>query len=162
MNHGSTLFLKLVIVLIAIAALAACVLALPQMAADDAARHPELAWQQYPFLASAYILCSIFLFALYQSFRLLTYLDKNKAFSELSVRALKHIKYCAITIGALMIAGMATVMILSSGKGEDITGVVMMGLVITFASSVVATVAVVLQKHVQAAVEIKSENEFVV
>jgi hypothetical protein len=162
MKHGPTLFLKIVVSLMAVAALAICIVALPEMAANDAARHPELAWQQYPFLASAYILCSIFLFALYQTFRLLTYIDKGIPFSALSVRALKYVKCCAITIGALMAAAIATVMVLAAGTKEDITGLVMMGLVITFASSIVATVAAVLQRHVQKAIDIKSENDLTV
>lgn len=110
MNRGSTLFLKLVIALIAIGALAICIFALPSMAADDAARHPDLAYQQYPFLAYAYIMASAFFVALYQAFKLLSYVDANKAFSELSVRALGIIKYCAITIAGLMVTAIAIVM----------------------------------------------------
>jgi len=52
-----------------------------------------------------------------------------------------------------MVAGIATLMVLARGKGEDITGVVAPALLITFASSVVATVAAVLQKRVQKATE---------
>lgn len=61
-----------------------------------------------------------------------------------------------------MVAGIVTLMVLSFGKGEDIAGIVMSGLMITFASSVAATVAAVLQKHVQKAIDIKSENDLTV
>jgi hypothetical protein len=62
---------------------------------------------------------------------------------------LKIVKYSAITLGSLMVAGIATLMVLSRGKGEDITGIVAPALLITFASGVVATVAAVLQKRAQ-------------
>jgi DUF2975 family protein len=75
---------------------------------------------------------------------------------------LKAIKYCAITLGALMVAGIATLMVLSRGKGEDITGIVAPALLITLASGVVATVAAVFQKRAQKAMDIKSENDLTV
>lgn len=162
MKHGSTFFLKIVVFLLALSTLAVCVFLLPGMAADDAAKHPELAWQQYPFLAAAYLLCAIFLFGLYQSYRVLVYIDENKAFSNLSVRALNYVKYSAITIAVLIVAGTAIIIFLSAGTGEDITGIIMMGLLVTFASSIVATGASILQKHVQTAAEMQSENELIV
>lgn len=162
MNRGSTIFLRLVIVMIAVGALAICLFALPAIAAQDAAAHPELAWQRYPFLAYAFLLCLIFLIALYQCFKLLGYVDANIAFSELSVRALKYVKYCGMSISGLIIAGLATLMILAVGKNEDITGIVMPGIVVTFISGVGATIVTVLQSHVQKAIELKSENDLTV
>jgi len=57
-----------------------------------------------------------------------------------------------------MVAGIVGLMVLSRGKGEDITGIVAPGLLITFLSSVVATVAAVFQKRVQQAIDLKSEK----
>ena len=68
------------------------------------------------------------------------------------------VKYSAITLSALLVAGIATLMVLSRGKGEDITGIVAPALLITFASSVAATVAAVLQKRLQKALDKKSER----
>lgn len=158
MNRGSTLFLRLVISLIAIAALVICFFPLPRMIAKEAAKTPETAWQIYLFLAGAYIQAAFFLFALYQAFKLLIYIDGNKAFSELSVRALRHIKHSAVTIGLLMMAGIAWVMVLSAGTGDDSAGPVMIGFIGTLASSVVAAVATVLQTQVQKAIEIRKEG----
>jgi hypothetical protein len=62
---------------------------------------------------------------------------------------LKTVKYSAITLSALMVAGIATLMFLSRGTGEDITGIVAPALLITFASSIVAIVAAVFQKRLQ-------------
>jgi hypothetical protein len=67
-----------------------------------------------------------------------------------STQFLKTVKYSAIILSALMVAGIAALMVLSRGKGEDITGIVAPALLITFASIVVATVAAALQKRAQA------------
>jgi len=71
---------------------------------------------------------------------------------------LKMLKYAAITLSALMVAGIAALMVLSRGKGEDITGIVAPALLITFVSGVVATVAAVLQKRAQRAIDIKKKG----
>jgi hypothetical protein len=158
MNRGSTIFLRLVISLIAIAALAVCVFPLPRMIAREAAKTPDTAWQIYLFLVGAYIQAALFVFALYQAFKLLNYIDGNKAFSELSIRALRRIKHYAITIGLLMVVGIAWVMVLSAGSGDDSAGPVMIGLMGTLASSVAAAAAAVLQTQVQKAIETKTEG----
>jgi len=158
MNRGSTIFLRLVISLIAIAALAVCVFPLPRMIAKEAAKTPDTAWQIYLFLAGAYLQAALFVFALFQAFKLLNYIDGNKAFSELSVRALRRIKHSAITIGLLMVVGIVWVMILSAGTGDDSAGPVMLGLIGTFASSVVAAVAAILQTQVQKAIDTRKEG----
>jgi hypothetical protein len=158
MNRGSTIFLRLVISLIAIAALAVCAFPLPRMIAKEAAKTPDTAWQIYLFLVGAYIQAALFVFALYQAFKLLNYIDGNRAFSELSVRALRHIKHAALTIGLLMVTGIVWVMVLSAGPGEDSAGPVMMGIIGTFASSVMAAVAAVLQTQVQKAIDTKKEG----
>jgi spore maturation protein SpmA len=63
--------------------------------------------------------------------------------------ALKYIKYAAVTISGVMVAGIATLMFLSRGTGEDITGIVAPALLVTFLSSIVAIVAAVFQKRAQ-------------
>jgi hypothetical protein len=75
-----------------------------------------------------------------------------------SILFLKIVKYSAIALSALMVAGIVTLMVLSRGKGEDITGIVAPALLITFASSAVAIVAAVFQKRVQKAIDIKQRS----
>ena len=59
----------------------------------------------------------------------------------------KRIKYAAVTIGGLMLAGIATLMFLARGTGEDITGIVAPALLIAFLSCAVAILAAVFQKR---------------
>ena len=75
---------------------------------------------------------------------------------------LKVIKYSAIAVSALMVAGIVTLMVLSRGTGEDITGIVAPALLITLVSGVVATVAAVAQKRAQKGTDIDSTNDLTV
>ena len=161
MKRGSTFFLKGVIVLIGITVLVLCIFWLPGIASRDAESHPETAYLQYPFLVCAYVLSTPFFLALYQAFTLLSYIDKNKTFSELSVRALRYIKYCAITISILIVAGILISIAVFYGS-EDITGIIMLALISLFASSVIAIFAAILQRLLQKANDIKSENDLTV
>ena len=68
------------------------------------------------------------------------------------------VKYCAITLGGLMVAGTAALMFLARGTGEDITGIVAPALLITIVSGVVAVVTAVLQKREQQAVNQRSNR----
>ncbi|MET7671832.1 hypothetical protein [Micromonospora luteifusca] len=55
------------------------------------------------------------------------------------------VKYLALATGGLLVAGIATVMVLARGTGEDITGVVAPALLLTLLSAVAAVVAAILQ-----------------
>lgn len=151
MMRGATVFLRLVIVLIAIATLAVCAFPLRRMLVQEAAKTPDTAWQIYVFLFGAYLQATVFLFALYQGFKLLGFFGGNAPFSELSVSALRNIKWSAVTIGLLMGAGLGWLMYLSAGTGEDSAGPAMLGFIGAFASGVVAAAAMVLQTLVQKA-----------
>ena len=57
-----------------------------------------------------------------------------------------------------MVAGIAALMVLSRGKGEDITGIVAPALLITILSGLAAIVAGILQKRVEKAIDTKKEG----
>jgi hypothetical protein len=97
---------------------------------------------------------------LYQSFNLLSYIDKNQAFSELSVRALKKIKNCAITMSGLYVVALPFVYIIA--EVDDAPGLAVIGMVMIFAPLVIAVFAAVLQRLLQEAIDIKSENDLIV
>ncbi len=145
-----TLFLKVVVFLIGIPVLALCIFGLPSFAN----------YLHYPVLIGMYAAAVPFFFALYQTLKLLSYIDKNKAFSELSINALKYIKYCAITI-SILYAGLIPLLI-PIAEQDDAPGIILIGMVITFASIVIAVFAAVLQKLLKNAIDIKSENDLTV
>jgi len=114
-----------------------------------------------PFLAYAYTASIAFFVALYQAFKLLGYVARNEIFSQGSVKALRTIKYCAMTLVAFILGAEAYFFIAVRGK-DDIAGGVMMGLFLIFVSVVIATAAAVFERTLQSAVEMKSENDLTV
>ncbi len=155
-----TFFLKFVVVLMGLPVLALCVFVVPKIAAFFAELYPKLDFLQYPFLIGLYVTAIVFFVALYQTLKLLSYIDKNQAFSELSVKILKNIKHCAITIGALYVSFMPILYLIA--EVDDAPGLILMGMVIIFACIVVAVFAAVLQKLLKNAIDIKSENDLTV
>lgn len=155
-----TLFLKAVIFLIGIPVLALCIFLVPEIANYAAELFPDWAFMKYLVFIDLYATAIPFYFALYQALKLLSYIDKNTAFSESSVKALKNIKYCAVTISSLYVLGMPLFYLLA--EADDAPGVIVIGLVIIFASAVIAVFAAVLQKLLKNAIDIKSENDLTV
>ncbi|MCY9205851.1 DUF2975 domain-containing protein [Bacillus atrophaeus] len=160
MKRGTTLFLKIALFLIGIPVLALCIFLVPEIANFAAELYPDIVYIKYLVLINLYASAIPFYFALYQAFKLLSYIDKNKAFSELSVRALKNIKYCAITISILFVVGMPLFYLMA--EKDDAPGIILIGLVVIFASMVIAVFAAVLQKLLKEAIDIKSENDLTV
>lgn len=155
-----TFFLKVVVFLLAVPILGMCIFLLPWIANDVSESNWKLAYLLYPILIVMYASTIPFFIALYQAFLMLSYIDKNKAFSELSVRALRNIKFCAITISVLYLVSMPFFFLI--GDKDDAPGVIVIGMVLTFAPMVVAVFAAVLQKLFKNAIDIKSENDLTV
>ncbi|TCN24210.1 DUF2975 domain-containing protein [Mesobacillus foraminis] len=160
MERGSTLFLKIAVILIGIPVLALCIFLVPQVGNFAAELYPDHAYLKYLVFIDLYGTAIPFYFALYQAFKLLSYIDKNKAFSELSVGALKKIKYCAITISGLYVIGMPLFYLIA--ERDDAPGFILIGMVLILASLVIAVFAAVLQRLLQEAINIKSENDLTV
>lgn len=154
MKKGSTLFLKVVVAFIGIAMLGICIFVLPPVIGSDRTGYYR------PILYGLYIPAIPFFIALYQSLKLLGYIDINKVFTAVSIRALRNIKYCALAISVLFSAGMPY--IFYAADRDDAPGVVAIGFVIIFASFVIAAAAGVFQSLLQNAVDIKSENDLTV
>ncbi|AGK53573.1 DUF2975 domain-containing protein [Bacillus sp. 1NLA3E] len=148
-KRGSTTFLKVIIFLIGIAMLALCIYWLPEIAIKDAKVHPDTAYFLIPFLVCAYGFCIAFSVALYQAYKLLTYIEKNNAFSELSLQSLKVIKKCAFTVIFLILLGIVSLMVLAKITGEDAAGPISLSLMGILVTSTVATFVSVLQKPIK-------------
>lgn len=108
-----------------------------------------------------YAVKRLFFVVLVQAYKLLAYIDRHQSFSELSVRALRYIKYCAYSMSILIVMGIIISVALFYGN-EDITGIIMLALIYIFTSSVIATFAAVLQRLLQATIDIKTENDLTV
>ena len=91
---------------------------------------------------------------------ILSYIDNNKAISELSVTALSKIKKCAIIISAFYTAGLPILYMIA--ELDDAPGVIVIGLVIILASAIIGVFAAVLQELLKNAIELKSENDLTI
>jgi len=160
MKKGSTLFLKIVLWFIAIAVLLAMI-RIPQTE-GRATNLSLISIYTDPFIIYIYIASTPFFIGLYQAFKLLGYIEASKAFSQISVNALRNMKYCATAITGFIAAAILYILVMAKTTNDDPAGAIMMGLVAIFASSVVATAAGVFQKLLQNAVDIKSENDLTV
>ncbi|MGJ7913063.1 DUF2975 domain-containing protein [Neobacillus sp. LXY-1] len=154
-----TLFLKITVIIIGILVLALCIFLVPHIANFTAKLYPHIAPIKYLVFIVMYGAAVPFYFALYQAFNLLRYIDENTAFSELSVKALKNIKYCAITISGLYVLGLPLFHFIAR-KVDPPVG--FLGLIIIFASLVIGVFAAILQRLLQEAIKIKSENDLTV
>ncbi|WP_416150343.1 DUF2975 domain-containing protein [Salipaludibacillus sp. HK11] len=158
MKPGSTLFLKIAVILIGITILSLCIFWLPWIASVSTEAAPEFAYLQYPVLIGLYVTSIPFFFALYQALKLLDCIKNNATFSELSVKGLMNIKYCAIVISILYVLGSLFLLLQNALH----PGIAIIGMTITFASVVIAVFTAVLQRLLENAITIKSENDLTV
>src|SRR5437867_10273394 len=144
MKRGSTIFLQVVIVLIGIGVFA---LLLWEPHLEGRNVHATLfeIYFKDPFLAYIYLAFVPFFVGLYQAFRILGYARRNEIFFPRSVRALRIIKYCALTTAIFILGAEAYLFIIMRDK-DDIAGGVMMGAFIILVSAIIATAAAVFER----------------
>ncbi|RWZ54658.1 DUF2975 domain-containing protein [Halobacillus fulvus] len=158
MKQKSTLFLKTALVLISLPVLAVVIFGLYWLWNNPV--NPEYALQIYPVLGGVLLTVFPFLFALYQAFQLLQNIDHDQAFSGSSVESLKKIKGSAVAIS--VIYAVVLPFIYWIAEIDDAPGLIIIGMVLILASAVVAVFAAVLQRLLDQAITIKSENDLTV
>jgi hypothetical protein len=158
MKKSSTFFLKVVILLIAIGVLAGLIW-FPQT--EGRAAHLDLiSIYADPFIIYIYIASTPFFVGLYHAFKLLNFIDANKAFSQVAVNTLKNMKFASLSLIGFI--ALAELYLRFFVHGDDIAGPTMLGICMAFAFGVIAAAAGVFQKLFQNAVAIKSENDLTV
>lgn len=158
MKRGSVVFLQVVIILIGIAVLS-FLLWFPHVEGRNAGADLWAIYLHDPFLAYVYVASIPFFMALYQAFALLRYIGRNEVFSLPSVKTLRTIKYCAVALVGFIAGG---VIILMLSPTDDRPPVIAMGTLTSFVAIVIATAAAVFERLLQAAIDIKSENDLTV
>lgn len=158
MKRGSTAFLKFVLLLIAISALVG-MLWFPQT--EGRATNLDLiSIYSDPLIIFGYIASIPFFFGLFQAFKLLNLIDANKAFSQGAINTLKNMKFASLSL--IGFVAVAVLFIRFFAQGDDPAGPTMLGILASFAATVIATAAAVFQKLLQNAIDIKSENDLTV
>ncbi|GEL77464.1 DUF2975 domain-containing protein [Tenuibacillus multivorans] len=158
MKKGTVTFLIASIFIIGMAVLTLCIFWLPSQAIRAAENFPEFAYLKYPTLIGIYATVIPFYFALYQAFKLLSYIDQSNAFSTLAVEALRRIKWSAFVIIGIYILGMIVLMTQSALH----PGIALIGIIIAFAALLVSLLAATLQELLKHAFNIKAENDLTV
>jgi Protein of unknown function (DUF3036). len=159
MRRISILFLQAVIVLIGIVVLA--ILIWSPLKEGRAANLDLFSIYFDKFILYGYAASTAFFVALYKAFKLLGYIGQNKIFSSGSVKALKSIRYCAIVLSILIMMAGIYIKIFHN-KEDDPTGFLVICIVTTFGSIVVATVAAIFERILQNAVNMKTENDLTI
>jgi hypothetical protein len=158
MKRSSTLFLKTVILLIGAGALAGLIW-FPQTE-GRAANLDLINIYTDPFIIYIYIGSIPFFVGLYQAFKLLNFINTNKAFSQGAVNTLKNLKFASLSLIGFI--ALAELYIRFFAHGDDPAGPTMLGIIAALAFGVIATAAGIFQKLLQNAVDIKSENDLTV
>lgn len=158
LKQSSTLFLKIVISLIGIVTLAGLIW-FPQTE-GRAANLDLFSIYADPLIIYGFLASIPYFVALYHGIKLLSYVDQNKVFSEPAVKAVRGIKYCAITLVCFIVLGILYIRLFV--HGDDPAGPTAVGIFTTFACIVIATAAAVFERLLMNAVDIKSENDLTV
>ena len=160
MKSVSTLFLKTAVIVLSLPMIVFCIFLIPEIGQATADLLPKFDESKYIVWLLLYVSVGIYLVGLYQAFNLLRYIDQRKAFSVLSVRALQVIKRCAAIISILHLCVLPSFYLFA--EYDDAPGVIFVGLLVPFASLVIAVFAALLEKLLQEAIDIKSENELTI
>lgn len=159
MKGNSIAFLQAVIVLVGIVALA-IMIRFPML--EGRAQNLDLvSIYSDPFILYGYASSIAFFVGLYKGIKLLGYVKQNRLFSRNSVRTLRSIKYCAIILSVLIAMAGLYVRIFHSND-DDPAGFLAMCIIATFISITVATTVAVLEKILQNAVDMKTENDLTI
>lgn len=163
MKQVSTLFLKIIVIMMGIPVLALCILGLPKLAnvaINHAAKGETLGYILLSILLIMFVSAIPFFLSLYQTLKLLKYIELDQAFSSISVEALKKVKNYAKLISGLYAVALPLVYVVA--EWDDAPGLILIGVIIISASLAVAVFASVLQRLLQKAIEIKEENDLTV
>lgn len=163
MKQVSTLFLKIIVIGMGIPVLALCTYIIPMnvnTVFEHVAKQETLGYIVLIILIIIYITAIPFYMVLYQTVKLLTYIEKDQAFSQISVKALITIKNCCKIISGLYVLVLPLVYIVA--EWDDAPGLILIGIIIVGASFALAVFASVLQRLLQKAIDYKEENDLTV
>ena len=155
MKRGATLVLRAGLVLLGIAALA-FMLWEPHLEGRNVNATLFEIYFRDPFLAYAYLGSTPFFVGLYQAFRFLKFAGQDKELSQPAARSVRAVKYCAMALIGFVALGEVFIML---NESDDRAGGVFIGLLIAFASVVVATAMAVLERALRSAQERASSRK---
>jgi hypothetical protein len=148
MKKTSTIVLQTIIVLIGIGALA-LMLWEPNIEGRNAHATLFEVYFKDPFLAYVYVTSISFFIVLYQAFKALGYVSQNKVFSPETMKALRTIKYSAISLVGFILAADVYIVISASRYQEDSAGGIAVSLGMILIAALIATTAALFERNLQ-------------
>lgn len=115
----------------------------------------------YIFLTGTCLAAIPCFIALYQSYKLLGYIDTNRAFSESSAKALRIIKNSALVEFFICVFGGLPFFYVVAEK-QDAPGLIIIGLVIAGVAFIISVFASVLSRLLHEAIAMKKENDLTI
>ena len=160
MKPTPTLFLRIVLIFLALPVIAACIFVYPVVTLRGSEILPEFALFRYIYLVILYVASILYFYALYQGYKLLNIIGQNNAFTFLSVKALKNIKLSALGITLLLFTFMPVVYRVADL--DDAPGLILFVSLFMSIPLVISVFAGLLEKLLYEAIQIKTENELTV
>ncbi len=158
MKYASTVFLRLVIIGLALTAVLFGAFLAPNAIAE-ATRSYGIGYS-IPSAVGLYAAAVPFLVALIMGWRLLNLIDMNKTFSMAAMRTLGAIKYAAVSMSILLAANLP--LIYAVADDEDAPGLILIGAAIIGTPFVIGVFAALMRRLLKNAVDLKKENDLTV
>jgi len=160
-KKGSTLLLKTALIFMMLIVLILAVFGLPNFYKGALSEFPYAPNSILGIVIIMYATTIPYFWVLWQSWKLLVFIDHNKGFSQLSVKALRNIKRASF-IGGLLFMGGFVPLLYPIAEGDDAPGLLVYGFLFACIPFVVAVFAAILEKLFQNAVDMKSENDLTI
>ena len=154
LERSSTLFLRLILLVLSIGVIVLCGFLLYQITQSDSLGYYR------PILIGVVLSTIPLLYVFYQAFLLLNNIDNNLSLSESSVNSLRIIKVCSFLISLLYLIG--SPFIFTIAQRDDAPGVVLIDIILLLGSFSVGVFTYILQKLLINAIGYKSENELTI
>ena len=154
LERSSTLFLKLILLVLSLAVLTFCGFLLYQITQSDSLGDYQ------PILMGLVISTIPLLYIFYQAYNLLNNIDNNLSLTDSSVNSFRIIKICSFIISLMYLMG--SPFIFNVAQQDDAPGVVLINIILIMGPFSVGVFTYILQKLLINAIGYKSENELTI
>jgi Protein of unknown function (DUF2975) len=154
LERSSTLFLRLILLVLTIGVLVLCGFLLYQIIQSDSLGYYR------PILMGLVISAIPLFYIFYQAHNLLNNIDNNLSLTDSSVNSLRIIKVCSFIISLMYLIG--SPFIFNVAQQDDAPGVVLINIILIMGPFSVGVFTYILQKLLINAIGYKSENELTI
>ena len=154
LDRSSTLFLRLILLVLTFGVLVLCGFLLYQIIQSDSLGYYR------PMLMGLVVSTIPLFYIFYQAYTLLNNIDNNLSLTNSSVNSLRIIKVCSFLISLMYLIG--SPFIFNVAQRDDAPGVVLINIILIMGPFSVGVFTYILQKLLINAIGYKSENELTI